>query len=255
MRWHFQLSGPADGPYNMALDESLMRRAARTGEAVFRVYGWSSPTLSLGRNQRAHGCYDESAAGALGIGFVRRPTGGRALLHDHEVTYSATMPVADPDGARAAYDFINEVLLGALKRLGVDAERARTTSAIPPGLRPCFDVPAEREIVVGAQKLVGSAQWRRDGALLQHGSILIRDDQAVIARITRAALGAPPAAASLLDALGREPSLDELSVMLRESLETSIGSRASLLAEDPDLERDLTQLRALYADTSWTWRR
>jgi len=257
MRWHFHLASPphADGVFNMALDEALMRRAGRTGEAVFRVYGWSAPTLSLGRNQRARGWYDEAGARALGVGFVRRPTGGRALLHDHEVTYSATMPLDDAAEARVAYDFINDVLLGALSRLGVKAERASTPTSLPPGVRPCFDVPAAREIVVEGRKLVGSAQWRRGGALLQHGSVLIRDDQATISRLTKTTSDDPPAAATLLNALGREPSLEEVSGPIRESLQAAVGARAEPLCSDRELERDVERLAVAYADESWTWRR
>jgi lipoate-protein ligase A len=255
MRWHFQVDAPADGVSNMAMDEALMCRAAQTGEAAFRVYGWASPTLSLGRNQRARGCYDATIARDMGVGFVRRPTGGRALLHDHEVTYSATLPVADASDAAVAYDFINDVLLGALNRLGVRAERAPGGNSIAPGLRPCFDVPAEREIVVSGRKLVGSAQWRRGGALLQHGSILIRDDQSRISRLTSAPLHLPPLAATLGAALGRDPSIEEVSRPLQESLAAAVGSRVEPLRADADLKSDFERLRERYADESWTWRR
>jgi lipoate-protein ligase A len=257
MRWHFLLASPhcADGASNMAHDEALMRRAARTGEAVFRVYGWSTPTLSLGRNQRARGWYDEASARALGIEFVRRPTGGRALLHHHEVTYSATLPLGDAAEARVAYDFINDVLLGALERLGVRAERAAEPVSMAPGVRPCFDVPAEREIVMKGRKLVGSAQWRRGGALLQHGSILIRDDQPTISQLTKTTTHVPPAAATLWDALGREPSVEEVSVLILESLHAAVGGRPEPLCPDVELQGDVERLRGAYADAAWTWRR
>jgi lipoate-protein ligase A len=255
MRWHFHLDAPADGVSNMAMDEALMCRAAQTGEAVFRVYGWESPTLSLGRNQRARGCYDAAIAREMGVGFVRRPTGGRALLHDHEVTYSVTMPIAGASEAAEAYDFINEVLLGALDRLGVRAERAPGGDAIPPGIRPCFDVPSEREICVSGRKLIGSAQWRRDGALLQHGSILIRDDQAVISRLANTPLDGPPSAATLGSALGRDPTIEEVSRPLRESLAATVGARVEPLCPDVSLTSHFERLRPRYADDSWTWRR
>ncbi len=99
MQWHFLVTPPADGAENMARDEALMRWSAATGHAAFRVYGWSSPTLSLGRNQRARGCYNLDAASGRGIGIVRRPTGGRALLHHREITYSAALPCADASAA------------------------------------------------------------------------------------------------------------------------------------------------------------
>lgn len=255
MRWHFLLTPPADGASNMALDEALMRRAARTGDAAFRIYGWASPTLSLGRNQRARGCYDEDAARSLQVVFVRRPTGGRALLHHREVTYSATLPVADAAGAKRAYGFLNEVLIEGLAALGVRAGRATATVALPPGLRPCFDVPAEHEIVVGTRKLVGSAQWRKNGALLQHGSILIRDDQSLIARVMREPDGTTPRAATLADALGREPALEEVAAPLCAALERATGAVAGPLEPDPCLDADVAQLRAVYESADWTWRR
>ena len=255
MRWYFLVSDPADGVANMALDEALARRAARTGDAVFRVYSWATPTLSLGRNQRARGCYDEEAAARQGVAFVRRPTGGRALLHDHEVTYSATLPCRDATEARDAYEFVNDVLLAALARLGVAAVRATATTSLPPGPRPCFDVPAEHEIVVKDRKLVGSAQWRHEGALLQHGSILVRDDQSVIATLSRPAGSGTPAAATLADALGREPSPGEVGASILDALTSAVGSRPAPLVPDGCLAEDMTTLRATYADPSWTWRR
>ena len=263
MRWLFFVTPAADGASNMALDEALMLRAARSrgGDAVFRVYSWSTPTLSLGRNQRARGCYDEAAAQRLGVGFIRRPTGGRTLLHHREVTYSATLPVTTVDGARDAYDFINGVLLDALGRLGVPAARPTSTASLPPGLRPCFDVPSEHEIAVDGRKLVGSAQWRRDGALLQHGSILVRDDQPLISRLLKPEhsgaspiTDATPAAATLADSLGYEPSVDEVARPIRHSLEAASGPIESFMV-DGDVQADADRLRATYADETWTWRR
>jgi lipoate-protein ligase A len=255
MRWHFHISPPADGATNMALDEALMQRASRTGNAACRIYGWSAPTLSLGRNQRARGCYDLATASELGVAFVRRPTGGRALLHDHEVTYSVTMPIGDAAEARAAYDFINDVLLAALERLGIGAERATAPLSVPPGMRPCFDVPAARELVVRGEKLVGSAQWRRGGALLQHGSILVRNDQPLINRLAVRPSDGSSAAATLADALGRDPSIAEVAEPILGALEVAIGARAEALCPDAELDRDVAQLRARYLQDSWTWRR
>ena len=237
----------------MALDEALMAHAGRAGDAVFRVYAWSRPTLSLGRNQRARGDYDLDAARDLGVAFVRRPTGGRALLHQHEVTYSVTMPAQSASDADDAYAFINDVLLGGVNALGVPAKRATETASIPPGLRPCFDAPSEHEIVVGARKLVGSAQWRRGGALLQHGSILVRDDQGMIARLMKSPI-TPPAAATLADALGRDPTESEVADVLRASLERVVhGAVAEFDASQ--VADAAAALRSRYSDDTWTWRR
>jgi len=256
MRWTFFLTPPATAAYNMALDEALMRRASRTGGAVFRVYSWSAPTVSLGRNQRARNCYDLDRAAARGIRFVRRPTGGRALLHDHEVTYSATLPLARTGDASDAYEFVNDVLLAALARLGVNAGRAMETVAIAPGLRPCFDVPAAREIAVDGRKLVGSAQWRHDGALLQHGSILICDDQPRIAELLLAPAASPStSAATLSQALGYHPCIEDVAQPILQSLEEATASAVDALVPDGDLAADVAELQRSYEDDAWTWRR
>lgn len=231
-----------------------MRASQRTGNAFFRVYGWDAPTLSLGRNQRARGLYDLESAKRLGVAIVRRPTGGRALLHHREITYSVAMPARSASAASDAYAFINEVLLDGLRRLGVGATRATGTTHAPPGLRPCFDAPSAHEIVVGERKLVGSAQWRRDGTLLQHGSILVRDDQGMIQQLLREPLTNAPAAASLRDALGRDPTLDEASGPLCASLESRIGVRPDGF-EAGVIAGDVTELEHAYADEAWTWRR
>lgn len=256
MRWHFLVTDADDGARNMAMDEALMRRAARMpAEAVFRVYGWTAPTLSLGRNQRARGLYNLDTARALGIGIIRRPTGGRALLHHREITYSVTMAIPDADSARRVYEFVSEVLLAALARLGVHAGRATATVSLPPGPRPCFDVPAEHEIVVGSRKLVGSAQWRHGGALLQHGSILVGDDQSLIGRLALAPEGPACRAATLADALGRAPAREEAAEALRAALHQATGAPAADFRAEPALLDEVRRLTEGYRDDDWTWRR
>ena len=222
---------------------------------MFRVYGWSSPTLSLGRNQRARGLYNLTAAREMDVGIVRRPTGGRALLHHREITYSATLPARDPAAARAAYDFVNRILVEGLRELGARVELAAHTVALPPGARPCFDVPAEREIVLHGRKLVGSAQWRHGGIVLQHGSILVRDDQALISRLMVTPPDADPIAATLADALGREPSLDEAAEALRQAVRATTGKVPAEFEPDDVLLAEVSRLSSTYRDDSWTWRR
>src|SRR5258708_23244213 len=165
VHWRLLLSPPLDGPGNMALDHALMGRARRTSEAVLRVYGWSAPVLSLGRNQRARDVYDNGELDRRGITVVRRPTGGRALLHHREITYSVTAPFGADEGLTAAYERVNALLLSALNALGVLASIARPArQSRPPGALPCFGEPASGEIVVGDRKIVGSAQSRARGS-------------------------------------------------------------------------------------------
>ena len=108
-QWRLLVSPPASGAENMALDEALMERARETGEWTARVYSWATPTVSLGRNQTARGRYDLDRINALGYKVVRRPTGGRAILHDREITYSVTALVADAGDLLDSYAQINQL--------------------------------------------------------------------------------------------------------------------------------------------------
>jgi lipoate-protein ligase A len=254
MPWRLLPSPPLAAADNMALDEALLRRAARTGETVLRVYAWAAPTLSFGRNQAAAGIYDPARARDLGVEIVRRPTGGRALLHHREVTYSVTAP-ADAD-LRASYARINRVLLHALQSLGAAAQLAAPAGRAPlPGDAPCFETPVEGELVIGARKLVGSAQWRDGGALLQHGSILVDDDQPLLARLASRPIPPAPPAATLREALGRAPSLEEVAGHLFDAVRALEDPDAEPLGDDPEVAEDAERLRSHYMDEAWTWRR
>ncbi len=240
----------------MALDEALMHRARATGEAVLRVYSWASPTLSLGRHQAAQGRYNLARARALGVDVVRRPTGGRAVLHYREVTYSITAPASGMGSLRESYAMINRLLLDALRRLGVDAYEAAPTGAAPrPGTAPCFEVPVAGELVAAGRKLVGSAQWREHDGLLQHGSILVEDDQWLANSLLVAPASASPAAATLRELLGRAPTPTEVAGVLSAALEASGARPPSPLCLDHTLLSEAAHLaRVRYERSSWTWR-
>ena len=240
----------------MALDEALMDRARETGEWVLRVYSWSTPTISLGRNQSARGRYDLDRIGRLGLDVVRRPTGGRAILHHREITYSVTAPAEEAGDLKESYDRINRLLLQALHSLGVAASVfAPTTRAISPGMSPCFDEPSAGELTVSGKKLAGSAQWRTDGALLQHGSILIEDDQSLLSTLSIGGGPSVPAPATLAEALGRAPTVDDIACALRDAIELVEGTQPESLAIDDALRARAADLVVRYADSAWTWRR
>jgi lipoate-protein ligase A len=255
-RWRLLLSPPLDGATNMALDVALMRRARETGETVLRVYAWDQPTLSLGRNQPARGQYDEARAARDGVAILRRPTGGRALLHWREVTYSVTAPAGDEEPLRASYARINRLLLDGLRRLGVDAALARPGErAAVPSLAPCFEAPAAGEIVAAGRKLVGSAQWREHGALLQHGSVLVDDDQALVAALTLASVPAAAPPATLRELLGRAPETREVAATLFDAVRALEDPAATPLEDEPLLGAWRDEARARFLDPAWTWRR
>jgi len=248
----------------MAVDEALMSRARDTGLWILRVYSWSRPTLSLGRNQTALGGYDLRRIEEREIDVVRRPTGGRAILHDREVTYSVTAPVANAGDLRESYVRINRLLVTALRALGVDAIvagddesfRAHGDAARShPGLLPCFHHPSPGEIMAGGRKLAGSAQWRADGALLQHGSILVEDDQFQLASLMSSAAPPIPRPATLRDALGRAPSEREVADVLFRTVRELEDEGASELESDLILDERTQALLHRYLDPGWTWRR
>jgi lipoate-protein ligase A len=170
-----------DGPANMALDEALLEAAAaEPGTAYLRTYGWRPPTLSLGYFQRA----SEAGPGTRweGLPRVRRPTGGGAIWHEHELTYAIVVPGSHPFTRpnTTLYRAVHGAVLEVLRGLGLKARRegdptplARdATVARSPFL--CFTDRDPEDIVIHGAKVVGSAQRRRRGAILQHGSILLR---------------------------------------------------------------------------------
>lgn len=240
----------------MALDEALMHRARDTGEWVLRVYSWRTATVSFGRNQTARGRYDQDRMRERGVDVVRRPTGGRAILHDREITYSVTGPVAEAGDLRTSYARINALLLEGLGQLGVRAAIANPVErASGPGLAPCFDAPSAGELTVGGRKLAGSAQYRFEGALLQHGSILVDDDQSRLSELVTEPVGPIPAPATLSDVLGRPPSVAEVGDALIDAVRACEDPSVTRLDIDDPLRARAAALVVRYSTDTWTWRR
>ncbi|WP_096550955.1 lipoate--protein ligase family protein [Ureibacillus thermosphaericus] len=186
-KWYFINSGPCSPSYNMALDEALLDFHSR-GEIppVIRFYEWNPPTLSIGYFQRAHRDIDFDALKTQNIGFVRRPTGGRAVLHDSELTYSIIVTEQYPnmpETVTEAYRFLSEGLLKGFHNLGLDAyfsipdTEEKQEALKKPKSAVCFDAPSWYELVVEGKKVAGSAQTRQKGVVLQHGAILLDLDE------------------------------------------------------------------------------
>jgi len=186
-------SGFNIGIYNMSLDEELLARA-QAGEKipVLRFYGWRPPAVSIGRFQKIEDAVDAEASRQLGFDIVRRITGGRAVLHHTELTYSIIARMDDPlfpNTVLGTYKVIASGLLTGLKNLGINAEmvsRADHTAHLvkkDPKAPACFSSPSWYEIVVNHKKIIGSAQRRLSGAFLQHGSILIGYNPALEAKV------------------------------------------------------------------------
>ncbi|HEX9283259.1 MAG TPA: hypothetical protein VF882_05680, partial [Gemmatimonadales bacterium] len=228
------------GADNMALDEALLLEAGRTGARFLRLYRWDPPCLSLGRN--------EPALERGGIATVRRPTGGRAVWHEHEVTYAVAAPIAAFGRLRDAYRAIHERLAAALRSLGANVTLAgdRPTARRLDGPTSCFATSVGGEILAHGRKLVGSAQVRHGSAFLQHGSILLDGSQEMVAAVSRKPQAAS-AATTLSDALGRRVTWEEVAEAIVQTWGDEVTSTA--------LYRPLPPSAAVFSDPAWTWRR
>jgi lipoyl(octanoyl) transferase len=177
--WRLVVDGAAPGAWNMAVDEVLLDGVVAGATApTLRFYQWKPPCVSLGYFQ-SFGAVNRDGCRSLGIDIVRRPTGGRAILHDRELTYSLVLPASvlgHDHGVLPSYYRISLALQEGLRRLGVATTLAPPSGAPSTALQGpvCFDRPSAHEILLDGRKLVGSAQVRRGTALLQHGSILIK---------------------------------------------------------------------------------
>jgi lipoate-protein ligase A len=182
---------PRPGWVNMAIDQTLLDRAEQHQESWLRLYQWQPHCLSFGRHEPALRRYDVDRIRELGLDTVRRPTGGRAVWHHREVTYSVAAPTSGLGSLPASYLEIHRMLAAALGELGLSPSLAGPTRTSPVHAGACFAQAAGGEVLIEGRKVIGSAQLRRGNALLQHGSILLEDDQSVVASLTRGAPADP----------------------------------------------------------------
>ena len=191
--WDLVVDGPSDGFTNMAVDAALLADVedSPNPRTIVRFYRWLKPTVSLGRSQKLDNAIDVDYCEGHGIDVVRRPTGGRAVLHDDELTYAVVSNDASHfgDTIYGNYKSISEALCGAFTRIGVPAVLAPDTrkaahadnSADP----PCFLSASRYELTVHGRKVAGSAQRRLRRSFLQHGSLPVTCDRDTLARATR----------------------------------------------------------------------
>ncbi|MCG8466730.1 MAG: hypothetical protein MJB57_00770 [Gemmatimonadetes bacterium] len=228
------------------------------GVAALRFYGWDPFCLSLGRNQPAPQVHDGRARAELASGrdIVRRPTGGRSVFHGPELTYAVACHDRAFGGPRALYATIHRGIAVGLRGLGVrfdDGPAENHGADLSPDARACFRDPAPGELTIGGRKLVGSAQWRHGGRLLQHGSILIEDRQAV------ADLDAPGSAPGdrvtgaigLRDVLATRPGAGDIAAALFRSLSRELGVEPT----DPPLSVERLPVTRIdrYRSAAWAW--
>lgn len=249
---------PRPGWANMAIDQALLERAERQGESWLRLYQWSPFCLSFGRHEPAIRRYDRDRITALGVDTVRRPTGGRAVWHAQELTYAVAAPGVRFGSLRAAYLEIHHMLADALRGLGL------TPSLAPPARTPaldagaCFSRPAGGEIMVEDRKVVGSAQFRQGSALLQHGSILLENNQDVVRSMTRGARAPEPS----LGVPVRNPSITKCLLEAKEMAE-AVSHAASArwggtwepVSGEESVVSDAFNHYERFLSAAWTWTR
>jgi lipoate-protein ligase A len=263
--WRLLRHGPARGAENMAIDEAItMAIAEGLVPTTLRFYAWEPPCVSLGRNQKLAEV-DAARCAERGYDIVRRPTGGRAILHTDELTYSVIAPPDHPIMAGYVLDSylrLSGGLVAGLARLGIAAEPAPGTNRAGPGVSAaCFEVPSAYEIVASGRKVLGSAQARRARSVLQHGSLpltgdltrvvdcLAFADEAEREALRRSLEGHAATAEELAgQPISYEDATDSLTAGFAEALEIEL-----IPGELTDAERAwVTELvRDKYASSAW----
>lgn len=270
-QWRLLDTGYHTGPENMAIDEAIMRAHGR-GEVAptLRFYGWSPAAVSIGYFQSMASEVDLEAVRSGGWGYVRRATGGRMIFHHMELTYSVAIRQGLlPGGVIETYRELSRGLMAGLDILGAAPELSggeqdpRRTD--PGGFNTaCFDTPSAYEMTVQGRKIAGSAQTRRDGVLLQHGSIMLDIDVNLLFSLLRVPDGAREKlmdrfrskAVSLKEVLGREISYDEARLAFAQGFAAGLGLDLVRGALTPAEEAEAARLLVLkYGNDEWNLKR
>jgi lipoate-protein ligase A len=226
--WRLVIDGPVEGALNMALDRAVLRaRAAGDAPPTLRLYRWEAPTVTLGRFQPLEQV-DLAACSRRGFDVVRRPTGGRGVLHDDELTYSVVASVADgvPKGTAASYRYLSTALAEAYRALGVSAELTARQRGRK-GAGACYLHATQADLSLGAAKLSGSAQVWKGDSVLQHGCFVISRDVAAEGEVfgmdADGSAELARATATLESVLGRRPSAEEIVAAVVGAFERTLG--------------------------------
>ena len=260
--WRLLNTGQLDGATNMAIDEAISRAVqADLVPPTLRFFGWQPACLSLGQAQPG-GDVDQAACRAAGVDVVRRPTGGRAILHTDELTYSVIAPEREPRVAGTiveSYKRLSAGLLNGLNLMGVPTRQVEQPDNHDRDQGPvCFEVPSNYEIVFDGKKLVGSAQMRKAGVVLQHGALPLHGD---IARISLYLAQHPDPervrrrATTVEAAIGRVVDYDTAARLMAEGFAEALQLQlkaGELIAAEQAWVEELR--REKYAADEWTYR-
>ena len=234
--WRLVVSNPSPGDWNMAVDDVLLEQAGQGPRSALRLYSWDEPTLSLGYFQSLE---DIPPAHRDHRPIVRRATGGGAILHDRELTYSLAAANTLLDGA-SLYGLANRAILQAVGRLGAEAQVRGPLRGERSQRGPffCFARPGSTDIIARSRKLAGAAQRRTGGGILQQGSILLDSDE--------------PGNIGLNELARRPVAFDELAAELARGFQELLNvrfERIDLSQEEKDRAERIRRER--YANVSW----
>jgi lipoate-protein ligase A len=240
---------------NMAIDSALLDLADAGGSAFLRLYRWNPHCLSFGRNEPARRRYDTERIGALGLDCVRRPTGGRAVWHARELTYAVAAPLAAFGGLRQAYEALHRLLATALATLGVSPRLAPRASPVGGvGTGPCFAAPVGGEVLIEGRKVVGSAQLRQGDAFLQHGSLLLDDDQSLVRDLAGfSENGAAEAPLSRL--VGRTVRFEEVAEAIAAIARATLPNLEETTRLPDAVRTGVSRHAERFRSADWTWQR
>ena len=233
--WRLINSGPGTGSWNMAVDEAILEACIRGGvPPTLRIYSWQPPAISLGHFQPAEKALFMEACRAQGIEAARRPTGGRAILHDKELTFSITVPLSlmGTQGVMDSYRYLAGGILGMMRHLNVPAELVDRNSQSPHANAAatqkgtpaaCFAVKARCDLMVYGKKIVGCAQVHRNEVVLQQNSLPFVIEAEKWQEVFQGMAGVGDEAIGLWEAARREVPFDEAAAALVAGFKEALG--------------------------------
>lgn len=273
--WYFLNSGKCSPSYNMALDEALLDwHSEGLIPPVIRFYEWEPATVSIGYFQQAARDINLAAVREQGLGFVRRPTGGRAVLHEHELTYSIIVTEDYPNmpaTVTEAYRVLSEGLLLGFQNLGMEAyfsvpqTEEQQQDLKKPKSAVCFDAPSWYELVVEGKKVAGSAQTRQKGVILQHGAILLKLDLEKLLSVFNFASDEvkekmrsklPQKAVAMDTLIDREVTIDECVTAFKKGFAEALDISFELMvltSEQLNYVEDIEKRK--YANDDWNFKK
>ncbi len=266
--WCYIESAPGTPAYNMAMDEALMNWQRDTGmPPVLRFYSWLPAGITVGFFQKLNGSIDLDAAAKRGIPLVRRQTGGKAVLHDQELTYSVVIPEQHPSmpkSVKEAYVVISKGLLEGYRNLGIQAELAEKKKRAAASSAVCFEEPSWHELTVAGKKAAGSAQTRKQGIILQHGSIPLDLDEDKLFELfiypseavkEKARNAFRKRAVAINDLVEAPFTLEQVKQAFKQGFENGLGIRLEKFEPPPEMIEQVRILEEKYAGEEWNYRK